>query len=361
MTDDPPQAPEKPASRTCFVCSKTFVSEGQFCPFCGSQSIDASTTTAIDIYIKTKMDQEIARRFTDQSSLIREIGDKAEDIVWRRLRYFGLFLTCIAFLLAAFGLKTIDDVSKSIIKETSGKVDAIKGGLDQLGRDVDVQTKRVADKSSEISLRLEQLDAITGNAQSKVAAYQKRAEELSDQLEKRISELGTKVRQVSMQVDSVSVRQEYPELGQAKIVTYKGGKWDKAEKKQNEKFINIYIFPYALGDFSNQEIESLVKDLRAAGYTTLLGMFGIGGPYLSGVGELGQVQGSPAEASVYYFTKDAEQISAEVRTIALRNLPTKSAETHFVDSAAMGTDDPRRFVIENSGLDLQIVLRPLRK
>ena len=64
-------------------------------------------------------------------------------------------------------------------------------------------------------------------------------------------------------------------------------------------------------------------------------------------------------SSIYYFSKNSEPMSAEVRAIVLKNLPVKSLDTSYIDAAKMAQDDPRRFVIENSGLDLQLALRPL--
>jgi RNA polymerase subunit RPABC4/transcription elongation factor Spt4 len=131
MSADAQPAPAT-VGRACHVCSKPLADGGKFCPFCGSQTLDVSTISSIEAYIQTKVDQEIAKRFTDQNSLIREIGDKAEDIVWRRLKYFGYFLTFIAVLLGFLGVKSVNDVSQSIVRETAGRVDAVKGRLDQL-------------------------------------------------------------------------------------------------------------------------------------------------------------------------------------------------------------------------------------
>jgi hypothetical protein len=87
-------------------------------------------------------------------------------------------------------------------------------------------------------------------------------------------------------------------------------------------------------------------------------MFGIGGPYATGAGDLGS---GSANAGLNYFSKSAEEMIADVRPIILKDLPIKNLETVFVDTSTMTQDGPRRFVIENSGLDLQLVLRPLPK
>jgi hypothetical protein len=311
----------------------------------------------VDVYIREKLDQEVAKRFVEQNSLAREIGDKAETILWKRLRMSGVLLAVIIALAGFIGWKNVNDISQSIVKATAGKVEAVNVRLTQLSEDLDVQTKAVEDRGGDISARFAKLDEAANAAQGRVAAYLQHAEAASKEMEKRLAELDTKVTQVSTQVDNISVRQEYPTLGQAKAVTYKGGSWDKNSKKPIEKWIAIYIFPYAYSDFSQAQMEALFKDLRAAGYTPLPGAFGIGGPYITGIGPLGE--GGGTMSSIYYFSKNSEPMSAEVRAIVLKNLPVKSLDTSYIDAAKMAQDDPRRFVIENSGLDLQLALRPL--
>jgi hypothetical protein len=345
-------------ARVCPACESPLAEDARFCPSCGARAVDPSVLSTVDAYINKQLDQEVAKRFTDQSSIAREIGDKAEDVIWKRLRIFTVLLVILLALVGILGYKTVNDVIQIIEKGTAEKVDTVKLRLDELAQDVEAQTKRVTERGGDISNRLAQLDKTANEAQARVELYLSRADELSEQMAKRITELDTKVAQVSTQVDRVSVKQEYPSLGQAKVITYRGGQWNKGDKKPNEKWIGLYIFPYAIGDFSSAEIESLDSDLRAAGYTLLPGTFGIGGPYSTGAGDLGNGGGN---AGLNYFSKSAEQMSADVRPIILKDLPIKNLETVFVDASTMTQDDPRRFVIENSGLDLQLVLRPLPK
>jgi uncharacterized Zn finger protein (UPF0148 family) len=152
----------------CIACSKPLVEGGEFCPFFGKKVASSSTTSAIDSYIQNKVNLELSTRLKDQSSLVREIGDKVEDVVWKRFTHYGVMagvvLSCILGLIAFVGIKTLDHVSKRIepvvaaaeqraqaakrtIDEAASKVDSVKASLDNLSQDVETQTKRVAEKS----------------------------------------------------------------------------------------------------------------------------------------------------------------------------------------------------------------------
>jgi len=108
-----------------------------------------------------------------------------------------------------------------------------------------------------------------------------------------------------------------------------------------------------LGNFSVDQVEKLKEELKNAGYTPLLGSFGIGGPYGTGYGSLGDIN----ETSVLYFKKASEQMASEVSSIASKTLSLKGLKPVFADvSMTFLPNDDRRFIVENSGLDVQLVL-----
>jgi hypothetical protein len=365
------EAPASPA-QNCVLCSKPLTQGGEFCPFCGAKIIPYSTAAAIDTYVEDKINQEVASRLKDQSSLVREIGDKAEDIVWKRLKCYGvlsgIIITCILGFIAFAGIKTLDDVSRKIepivsaaeqraevakrtIEETATKVDSVKASLDQLSRDVEAQTNRVAKKGGEISQKLESLDATANEAKKRGELYQARAEEVSRNLEAMAKGLENRVEQVSKQVDNVSIQRAYPTLGQQFFVTYNGKRWKgKAEKGPNEGWLDIYIHPLALAEISPDQLEKLMADVKRYDLTPLLGQFGVDGPYSSSFAALGDSSGS----TVFYFEKESEQAAMTICAIASEDLSIKDLKPKFVDRSAFRRDDMRGFVIEQSGLDLQL-------
>ena len=244
----------------------------------------------IEAYVGTKLDQEIARRFAAQSTLAREIADHAEDTLWKRFRILIWSAAVVAAVLGFIGFKSFNDVSQGIVTATAGKVDEAKTRLAQLSKDLDVQIQRVDQRSGEISERFAMLDKTASNAQTKIDEYINRADILSTQMDKRLLELSTKVVQVSTQIDNLSIAQTYPSLGMEKILAITAMHGTRKPKKVGDKWINIFISPHAMGDFSSKEIETLVRDLRAAGYSPYPGTFGLGGAYNTGTASLGEGQ-----------------------------------------------------------------------
>src|SRR5262249_55270136 len=153
-------------------------------------------------------------------------------------------------LIGFIGFKSLSDVSRGIVTATAGKVDEVKDRITQLSKELDAQRQRIDQRNGEISARFATLDRTANDAQAKIVGYMKHADELSTELDGRLGQLNTKVAEVSTRVDNVSVAQTYPSLGKAKIVTYNGGAWNKSTKKPDQKWVNIFIFPSAMGDYS---------------------------------------------------------------------------------------------------------------
>jgi archaellum component FlaC len=372
VTENPPEVPASPG-QTCVQCSKPLEDGWEYCPACGTKTVPLSTPSAIDAYVQNKVNLAISSRLTDQASLVREIGDKAEDIVWKRLKQygvlFGLLLAGILGFIAFLGIKTLDDVSKRIepilsaaeqraqavkgtTEETAARVEAVKASLDQLSRDVAAQTQRVAEKGGEISNKLDSLNAAADKAQKRAEQYQARAEELSQNVEAMTKGLETRVEQVSKQIEDVSIRKAYPSLGQQFFVTYNGERWkDKAEKGQAELWFNIYLHPLVLGEIFPEQLKKLMEDVKRQNVTPLLGMFGIGGPYSTSFSALGD---TTANTALFYFNKELTPIAMTVGSIVSEDLSIKGLKPTFVDPSSLRKEDMRRFVIEQSGLDLQL-------
>ena len=199
-----------PPSLTCASCSKPLEPGWEFCPFCGTKTVPSSAISAIDAYIQNKLNLELAARLKDQSSIVRELADKAEDTLGKRLKRYAIILSIAGAMLAYFGLKPLYETYAQIkpmvdtakaqiteitgeVTEASGKIALVKTAVNRLSSDVDTQTNRVDRKGGEISAKLQDLDTT--------------ATELSKKLDTIAKSLETKVGQVTKEVDDISMRQ----------------------------------------------------------------------------------------------------------------------------------------------------------
>jgi hypothetical protein len=240
-------------------------------------------------------------------------------------------------IITFVGIKTVNDISnrlEPVVAEAEqrakARIASLKASLDQLAQDVTTQTSRVSTKNGEISKEFLRLDA------------------LSNQIDGMVQSLQNNVQQVSKQVDILSVRKAYPTLGLPKIVTFEGRPWVD-HKKMGDNWVNIYIGPTSVGEFAPQQIDNLVASLKTAGYSSYLGLFGVSGPISQGFGPLGDFTGP----IVFYFDKAAEKMATEVAALVYKNIAIKTP-TQFIDASKLL--DNRKFIIPNSGLDLQIYL-----
>jgi hypothetical protein len=99
-----------------------------------------------------------------------------------------------------------------------------------------------------------------------------------------------------------------------------------------------------------------LSELKKANFSPILGEFGVGGPYYSGLSGLGDGN----QTTVFYFKNSGEAMAIELSAIASTAL-SDTIRPRFVDPQSFSKDDLRGYVIEHSGLDLQLAVMPRPK
>lgn len=350
---------------SCSSCAKPLVEGGAFCPHCGTRRLDGGVASAIDSYVLSRVNAELSTRLKDQNSLVREVGDKAEDIVWRRFRaYFGAIAVCVA-AIGWLGYKSVSDVQKAMepvvrgfwdqvdvakadMQRVSSQVTAVRQSVDSVSREAEAQKRRVADRGGEVGKKLEALD----NAILSARSYQLRSEEAERRLQQVASRVEQRVEQLARQADRTSVRAAFPALGQPRLVTLEGKPWGGISSKPvGARWINLVIDVTAQRDYKPEEIDRLVTELKKKGLEPVLGSFGVGGAYSAGYSFFG----NRSITGVFYFHKDSARLAKEVADLIYGVLSVK-AEVDYSPPSGLSPED-QRFVLEQSGLDLQIRLK----
>ena len=357
-----------PPTMTCPTCSQPLVAGGSFCAYCGAQVVPVSAGQVIDAAIRRVVDAELNARLRDQNSVVREIGDRAEDVVWRRLRNYSIGVGILLAILGWFGYSKLSDFSGSVkaridpivddavkkankaaedIQQSATKAKEIKEKTDSLSKTVQTLTTRVTNSGSDIGKQLAAYQSAQGLMNSSLA----RAQALSQQVNVIQKSLETKVQQLSSQVNDVSLRQAYPGLGGKLYVTYDGNPWrGKQGKPAGEDWVSLYINPFNIGDYSEAQGKQLLDAMKRQNFIPYLKLFGVAGPYSQAFALMSDAAPS---TEVLYFQQTsrgrAETLSALVARIISRPVPIK-----FTDPS--GLTDNRRLILEQSGLDMQLIL-----
>ena len=300
-----PDEPDAPRVRTCIVCSKPLVEGGEFCPSCGARNPTPVMTTVIDAYVQNRVDQEISDRLKDQTGVVRELGDKAEEVVLKRFKTYMTLFGALVAVLAFVGIKSVRD----LLEPVAQRVETLKPKIDETAAKVDdalaaaqSAQKHVSEATAEITHRLDSLSTTATDAQNRLETMTKSME--------------TRVNQVSKEVDNFSIQQAYPTLGQQKYVTFLNRPWKgNAGKGPHDKWVNVTVALDAVSNFSEDQLTALVNELKAGGYTPFVGMFGVGGPYSTSFEHL---DGGGVTEVVYFRAAD-KPMASELKDMVARN------------------------------------------
>ncbi len=96
-----------------------------YCANCGLAVVAIPERVAVDAYIEAKVGRTLANRLVDQTSLVREIGDRAEDVVWGRLKRYTWAVSIAIFLLGLYGITSIREAKTKIVDEASSRLEPV--------------------------------------------------------------------------------------------------------------------------------------------------------------------------------------------------------------------------------------------
>jgi uncharacterized Zn finger protein (UPF0148 family) len=386
--------PEGKSPDLCPRCGDALIAGKLYCANCGLAIVALPERVAIDAYVEAKVSQALASRLSDQTSLVREIGDKAEDVVWTRLKRYTWAVGIFLFLMGLYGVSSIQQAKSKIVDEAHSRLEpviedtekrvsaaqteigkseeqigSVKKKLDETSTLADHQSERLTVQGGEIETKLARVQAASQRATLLSSGYDKRAAEFeshlaemqtrAEQSDRRLADIqksfDTRIAAVTRQVDDVSVSQAFPGLGQKLYVTYNNKPWrNPSEKKPGEIWVDIYVETQFWPNISPKQMEDLGQDLRGLGLTPFFGTFGVGGSYASGFGSLGD-----DSTAVFYFNEKGQQQASVAAKAVMSHLKLDDMPTKYIDPAKV--DRIMRPVLEQSGLDMQIYISAPRK
>src|ERR1035441_7875140 len=165
----------------CPKCGDALLEGKPYCPNCGLSVGPQVERTAIDSYIQARIAQELSTRLKDQGSLVREIGDRAEDVVWGRLKRYGFIVTILIVILGFLGVKSIDDAERKIVDSAGQRVEPliqkVEGRAKAVEGDISKTAERLATINGLVDKETKEISGLglnTATALAKVSEYEKR-------------------------------------------------------------------------------------------------------------------------------------------------------------------------------------------
>jgi uncharacterized Zn finger protein (UPF0148 family) len=375
MDDQSADAPDP----VCPKCGEPLVLRKPFCPNCGFALAPLGNMPEVNAYVEAKVKAELANRLKEQSTLVREIADTAENAVWARFKKYKVIVSVAAFVLAALGIKTCSDVNQRVVDEARSRIEPIvksteerakkaaldidktaKGvtvvqkKLDDIDKMATAQRNRIASQSGEVARSERELQIAEDRANKASADFEKRAVGL----ESRLNQLGTQYQVRYARIEKASgekaIREAFPGIGEEPYAVFRGERVDKSQKKSGEKWINIMVYPSIIERnlLAAEKLNEMRAELLKAGFTPFIGSFISVGRIAGNTPRLGYSP-SPLSHVFYYetgFSRDAESVVA----IADKYLPARIAGAELIDPSKLSATS--RVVVKTSGLDCQLLI-----
>jgi F0F1-type ATP synthase membrane subunit b/b' len=361
-----------PPPDPCPDCGGLLLGATPFCPHCGAPVLSNSQRAQVDAYVQNRIAKELNSRLRDQNALVRELGDKVEDLVWKRIwRYAGLVVALFG-VVAWFGYSSFKDITDSAksrlepiitdaenrakqaqkeIKSTSDEVQSTRVQIDALSKEADKQKTRLDSQSGEAARKLAELQRAADKADALSKGYEAK-------VDASIHRLDAQSTRVERAVNSQAIATAYPNIDTEPYAAVDGRRIEKSQKKPGELWVQVHLTGFALNRqlLSGDKLNQLLNEMGDAGYIAFLGTAVVGGRISGGIEQLGT--GSYFNSSVVYFNPStkakADNLARIVAKYVMLNPPDAQLVT-FPQKPDYNQNLVKIF-LDKSGFDAQVFI-----
>jgi hypothetical protein len=361
-----------PIGSTCPECNQPLHGNAPFCPYCGASVLTKLQRDQVDGYVRTRVGKEVTERLVEEDRLVATLGDKVEDLVWKRIwRYAGLVslwlltLTWLGFSsfkdIAGSAKKRLDPIvtdaekratqAEADIQKTADEVAATRKQIDQLSKDATAQQKRLDQQTGEAKQKLDSLQASADRAEKLGADYDTR-------VDAAVRRLDTQSARVDKAVNNLAVVAAYPSIDAEPYAMISGQPFEKSGKKVGDVWVQFYISPWGMQQhlLTGDQVKTLFSELTQAGFTPFPGTAALGGRVGRGFGVIGHQ--SDYESNVIYYDPSFEAKAEHLYRIAAKYVKFSSAGPILEKFRTLpnGTEDPYKVFVDKSGFDAQVIV-----
>jgi hypothetical protein len=364
-----------PPSAVCPNCGKAVDPSDPFCRHCGFALLPRTQAALVDAHIATKIDQVLADRLASEDSLVRAIGDKAEDVVMRRLKNYGILLGLGIAAIGWLGWHSFSDITASaklrldpIVADAERRATQVQKEIKATGTTVEEmkaeaqKTKKSTDDlSTEVDQQRGRVNTQTGELGKKIADLQRDTDNARDTLEKFRHRMDPSFTEIPRLQTDRDIATAFPNLDIEPSLTVGNLTFDKSLKKPGEIFVDVNISYSAMakGVISTDKLKQLIAKLKMAGITPALGT-----PMLNGRANMGRERmdlvWSNVHPSVVLYIDPAKKALAEKLVgIASEFVTFPNPQTQLVNLPPPSTSTQEGLVSmiwAKSGFDAQIYI-----
>lgn len=369
---------------TCAKCGATLVPNQPFCSTCGTLNGAPPSLAAMQTYVDAQIASQLAAKLKDQASVVRELADDAEDVVWKRFKRYsiisGFFLVVIFGLVTFIGFKTYADLKASVVEQVKPAVKALQDNVNALNATVDdlnkkripavtqslnvvegeaqAQKKRVSDADGKIAKSMASLNAAEQKANADSAAFSKSAQDNQRKLDQLTQRSTEQINQVTASASKTAIAQAYGFMAEDPAMTVGGQTISKKNKKPGEKWVNLVVSLDAIQrqTYTTAQLEKVESALLGAGYRVFIGVSSVGGHFGYGFYRLSYPDGD-SDSEIIYFDKEKKTEAEQLQVLVNRELPNRCGVKLAAD-VIKGSyqSEAVRYFDDNSGMDAQVYL-----
>lgn len=362
-----------PIGPTCPECNQPLHGNAPFCPYCGASVLSQFQRDRVDEYVRTRVGKEITERLVEEGKLVSTLGDKVEDLVWKRIwRYAGL-VSLWLLTLTWLGYSSFKDITGSAkkrldpivtdaekrakqaeedIQKTADEVAVTRRQIDQLSKDATAQQKRLDQQTGEAKQKLDSLQASAARAEKLGADYDAR-------VNAAVRRLDMQSARVDKAVNSLAVTAAYPNIDAESYAMMDGHPFDKSGKKVGDVWVQFNLSPLGMQQhlITGDQLKTMFSELTQAGFTPFPGTPVLGGGGTGrGFGVIGHQ--SDYESNVIYYDPSFKSKAEQIYRIAAKYVKFSSAGPILETFQKMrnGSEDPYKVFVDKSGFDAQIIV-----
>jgi hypothetical protein len=356
----------------CPECRKPLLGNAPFCPYCGAVVLSKSQREQVDSYVQNRISKELGTRLADQAIIVRELSDKVEDLVWKRIWRYGGLVLALAGVIAWFGYSSFKDITDSakrrlepIISDAENRAKEAQKEIKATSDEVHTTKNQIDALSAEAAAQKARLDSQSGEAAKKMSSLQQTADKfdtLAKEYETKanasISRIDAQSTRVERAVNNQAIAAAYPTIDTEPYAMLGGKNIDKSQKKPGDIWVQVHLTGLAINRhlLSGDKLNQLLNDMGNSGFTAFLGTPVVQGRVSGGFEQLGT--GSPYDSSVIYFNSSdkpkADKLAQIVSKYVALNPPDAQLTT-FPEKLSYNEDIVKIF-IDKSGFDAQVYI-----